>query len=122
MSVQSLAIAKGSRVTVVRPVYAAASGGSQVVGSYTSIATSVPVVLQPEPADRALKLYGIETDSQVFTGFTAYREDIVKNDRMVVTSTGYQNGERFQVVDVRPFKMGVRSHVELGLVSTTETW
>lgn len=120
MSVLSLAVAKGSRVSVLRPVYVTGSGQSQIPTSFTTVATAVPIVLQVETAERALRLYGLDIGEAVLTGFEASGTDIRKNDRLSVTA-GFQNGSRFQVREVRPFAMGTRSHVELGLTAVSDS-
>lgn len=119
MSVASLANTRGSTVTFKRKVMTTATaGGSRTVASYTTIATGAKVVIQIDSAEHALRLHGLE-GPQVASGYVAYREDIALDDRVQVTA-GFQSGKLYRIANLKPMKMGPRSHVELGMEEVDE--
>jgi len=120
MTPEHLIRAKGSAVTIKRPAKTRdAADGSTKTGPWSTVATGVPLLVQPISERARLKDFGREVEGE-YAGFAIAGTDVQIDDGIIVTAKDYA-GLHFRVT-AAPERLSGPKHRPLALALTTESF
>ncbi len=120
MSLAGLIRTKGYRADVYRPTWASNPDGTRKVTTYgTALLSGVKVFLDGITDELVQTVFG-GSEKVDTRGFMLGAPDVQDEDRLKLTSGAF-SGRVFRVETRRPQYGRASAHLELALVSTTET-